>query len=70
MNYRKLAKIITTAVFTPAVLATSVLLAEPVKKEAQELGKDPDHKEEAESSKGATKDREQAEAEQGACGAD
>lgn len=56
--------------FTSAVLATSVLLAEPVKKEAQEAGKDPDHNEEAESSKGATKDREQAEAEQGSCGAD
>jgi hypothetical protein len=65
-----LSKIITTAVFTSAVLATSVLLAEPVKKEAQQAGKDPDHNEEAESSKGATKAREQAEAEQGSCGAD
>jgi hypothetical protein len=69
-EYRKLANIITTAVFTSAVLATSVLLAEPVNKEAQEVEKDPDQNEEAESRKGATKDSEQAEAEQGACGAD
>jgi hypothetical protein len=69
-EYRKLANIITTAVFTSAVLATSVLLAEPVNKEAQEVEKDPEHNEEAESRKGASKDREQAEAEQGACGAD
>jgi len=70
MSYRKLANIIITAAFTSAVLATSILLAEPVKKEAQEVEKDPDHNEQAESSKGATKDREQAEAEQGGCGAD
>jgi len=69
-EYRKLANIIATAVFASAVLATSVLLAGPVNKEAQEVEKDPDQHEEAESREGATKDREQAEAEQGACGAD
>ena len=69
-EYWKLANIITTALFTSAVLATSVLLAEPDNKEAREVEKDPAHNEEAESRKGATKDREQPEAEQGACGAD
>ena len=69
-EHMKLANAIVISVFISAVLATSVSLAEPANKEAREVEKDPDLNGKAETRKGASREREQLEAEHGSCGSD